>query len=125
MIGTCNECAHKNQRFPCRECETIVEGDTVRGTQFKPICPLPRIGSKEWGWQCWCSSSNGEARFCPKNGVKIGYEVRRGQSEAWPYLVWGEAIRATVAIFHTQEDAYRFAELLARRDWRRENGDKR
>ena len=89
--------------------------------EHRKICPLPRIGSKGWGWECWCSSSDGDARYCPKIGIETKYEPRRDHREALPFLVWNEGTRVTEAIFRTLDDAFRFAELLARRDWRREN----
>lgn len=72
-------------------------------------CPLPRIGSKDWGWQA--------------------DEPPVERSEYTGYYVNASIVYAPYGLFVAtcvhKEDAKRIAELLARRDWRRENRGKR
>ena len=82
----------------------------------KVACPLPRIGSKDWGWERvigyeWFKSANTEyqiswyaRKWCVVDGMGYGFRI----------------------VFRSNSVATckRIAELLARRDWRRENRGK-
>ena len=72
-------------------------------------CPLPRIGSKEWGWHRETSlreySDYTEYYIC----TSVVYDVNG----------------RFAASCRENADAKRVAELLARRDWRRENRGKK
>ena len=86
----------------------------------KKICPLPRIGSTEWGWHYGRQS---------KTWVVYDSERRIRSNEIGDWVVQediaevGDSKSAwvTVGFFRKLRDAKRFLELLARRDWRREN----
>jgi len=83
----------------------------VEGTQFdyeiiQDKCPLPRIGSKEWGW------------------AKVSEDSHREFSDLAKYYVCISVVYDNFGRFaassRSNAEAKRIAELLARRDWRRE-----
>jgi len=79
----------------------------------RPICPLPRIGSKEWGWH---RVDSGVYESTMTSLMVIVFddeycEISRGIDDE----------DNVVRINASASSAKRIAELLARRDWRREN----
>lgn len=80
----------------------------------KKICPLPRIGSKAW---CWERTPTGHYK-----SSLCDLKICDGGEDAFHAIITrGAAIDG----FERLSDAFRCAELLARRDWRRENRGKR
>ena len=73
---------------------------------YRTSCPLPRIGSKEWGW------SHGERKYSDKTDYYVRdhsiFSVNGGFVASAPSVVV----------------AKRIAELLTRLDWNRENRSK-
>jgi hypothetical protein len=104
--------SEEEANFECQACgQTCLE-----------ICPLPRIGSKEWEWGSYQSDS-GRWWSSPKNE----YQVDRSKGK-WRVVGEGKDGDTDARILATCGDldtAFRFAELLARRDWRRENRGKK
>ena len=95
----CKYCAHR------RTCETSLHDDDYCA-DYRTSCPLPRIGSKEWGW------SHGERKYSDKTDYYVRdhsiFNVNGGFVASAPSVV----------------AAKRIAELLARRDRRKEQGKK-
>ena len=89
------------------------------------VCPLPRIGSKEWGWEsCSTISIYGVSR--PTHRSKLTrYSVYEGVN----YCVVIDPDRhdgsRRIGSELSLRDAKTLAEVRARRDWRRENRGKR
>jgi hypothetical protein len=108
----CKYCAHR------RTCETLLHDDDYCA-DYRASCPLPRIGSKDWGWDLWCSSDRED--FYAAKDHEANYAVRQDETNTFPYAVVNKANRTSVAIFRGRDEAFRFAELLARRDWRKAN----
>ena len=81
------------------------------------VCPLPRIGSKDWGWK-----SEHDLYSTIVHTPKFGdYHVREFNSCA----VYKDGDGYAVSDVTDLATAKRIAELLARRDWRRENRGKK
>ena len=85
--------------------------------EHRKICPLPRIGSKGWGW----------TRFYGRKGwgskqTALQIDLVHGK---WCVLEDGCLDAISRAACDNLVDAKRIAELLARRDWRRENRGKK
>lgn len=93
-------------------------------------CPLPRIGSKEWGWGVKYKPPFNEPVWhspCTRIFVER-YEEREGVSEfnhRGCYIVIRPGCVGFNSVIYGFKNAICFAELLARRDWRRENRGKR
>ena len=125
----CDKCIDFGDWSPCRQLAPIVERIRVEERErcakicdYRASCPLPRIGSKEWGWDLWCSTDRED--FYAAKDHEANYAVRQDETNTFPYAVVNKANRTSVAIFRGRDEAFRFAELLARRDWRRENRGK-
>ena len=93
--------------FECQACgQTCLE-----------ICPLPRIGSKEWGWK---RTGSGVYESTMTSLIVIVFddeycEISKGIDDE----------DNIVRINASASSAKRIAELLARRDWRLENRGKK
>lgn len=82
-------------------------------------CPLPRIGSKEWGWTWNKKTEKYESEHCKYWLDPSG--ASDGVAELFEVMFQGEHHFNTVGSYMLLSDAKRFAELLARRDWRKAN----
>ena len=109
--------------FECRSC-----GMTMTGPKDEPqceacgqtcveICPLPRIGSKEWGWIKRHENKYAAIVHTQKFG---GYYIKEFNT----CEVYKEGSHYGVADLTDLATAKRVAELLARRDWRKANRGK-
>jgi hypothetical protein len=112
----CKYCAHR------RTCETSLHDDDYCA-DYRTSCPLPRIGSKEWGWTWNKKTEKYESKHCKYWLDPSG--ASDGAAELFEVMFQGEHHPCTVGSYMLLSDAKRFAELLARRDWRRENRGKR
>ena len=81
------------------------------------ICPLPRIGSKDWEWKC---TRDGQGQVWWESD-KLEYQISYYRKR--PFVIHFR--RGNCAEPTTTAEAKRIAELLARRDWRRENRGKK
>jgi len=88
----------------------------------KVACPLPRIGSKDWGWTWNRKTEKYESKHCKYWLDPSG--ASDGAAELFEVMFQGEHHFCTIGSYMLLSDAKRFAELLARRDWRRENRGK-
>lgn len=119
MARTCADCEHSKEP-PCAKCKhCFVNGGGVYGSKFKRACPLPRVGSKEWGWRksyvVWGKKS------LTKWSLQQSYcciEKHHGYLNVWVRC------KLVASCIGTLRDAKRIAELLARLDWKREHGGK-
>ena len=117
MSGTCTDCEHSKEP-PCTKCEhCFVPNSLVYGSKFKRKCPLPRVGSKEWGWQYHKASNMHTTALS-------GYFVLNGDVNYYAE-VRQRAGSVCIDGIESPATAKRIAELLARRDWRRENRGKK
>ena len=93
--------------------------DTYQGpTANQPKkCPLPRIGSKDWGWQYHKASNMHTTALS-------GYFVLNGDVNCYAE-VRQRAGGVCIDGIESHATAKRIAELLARRDWRMENRGKK
>lgn len=101
--------------YECKFCKGRSFAENPReccGQKVVEICPLPRIGSKEWGWRLVFDSIEGKWWTSDKLKYQIGYYRNR------PFVIHPR--RGNCAEPTTTSEAKRIAELLARRDWRRE-----
>ena len=105
----------------------------VEGTQFdyeviQGKCPLPRIGSKDWGWKSGIKCGERVWRSSlTKNTIEMHFE-REGVDEynhRGGYVVLRPGHVFLNSVVYGLSNAKRLAELLARRDWRRENRGKK
>lgn len=83
----------------------------------KKICPLPRIGSKEWEWNL-VDSGVYESK-------KARYTIIAHDDNYSEIGVDGDSFDVLITVTGSICSAQRIAELLARRDWRRENRGKK
>lgn len=114
MSGTCANCEHSKEP-PCAECEhCFVVGGGVYGSKFKRKCPLPRIGSKEWGWMF---DQQIEQWISPKSVYAVG------KYREYYYVVHDPDVPFDG--WDSVSTAKRIAELLTRLDWKREHGGKK
>ena len=94
--------------------------DTYQGpTANQPKkCPLPRIGSKEWGWEGSLDADRWTTPLAPQ------YVIRLHPLGRIVYSVLTKTNGPTDVIgqYMRLRDAKMFAEARARRDWRKENG---
>lgn len=96
--------------------------DTYQGpTANQPKkCPLPRIGSKEWGWESHYGQGNKPWWSSPHNEYQVDWINGR-----WGVMGDGDVANMDAlcrASCDNLDVAFRIAELLARRDWRKEQG---
>ena len=89
-------------------------------------CPLPRIGSTDWGW-AETVDGLGDSKWA-STLTKITVERHDEQygvsdfSFEGRYVVRNPRLDRFESIVDGFQNAKRFAELLARRDWRKEQG---
>ena len=91
----------------------------------KKICPLPRIGSKEWEWEAiWKTLLYGqpEATYASK---WTRYTVIQGANYCVVIDPLQQGSERRVGSELSLLDAKTLAESRARRDWRRENRGKK
>lgn len=90
------------------------------GIPAVPACPLPRIGSKEWGWESHYGQGNKPWWSSPHNEYQVDWINGR-----WGVMGDGDVANRDALCRASCDDldvAFRIAELLARRDWRKEQG---
>lgn len=110
----CSSCFDKTSWEPKTAVYTVdIDVDVQTRINLNP-CPLPRIGSKEWGWT---------EDVCRDWHSALTEQVVVGDEFDSYYAVVLRGCKRADAI-DTCSEAKRIAELLARRDWRRENGRK-
>jgi len=119
----CAECFDKTSWEPKPTVYTVdIDLDVQTRINLNP-CPLPRIGSNEWGWKWDKQTEKYKSQQCKYWLDPSG--ASDGASELFEVMFQGEHHPCTVGSYMLLPDAKRFAELLARRDWRRENRGKR
>ncbi len=91
------------------------------GPQPRPQkCPLPRIGSKEWGWE-W--DERQQMYTSPKTSIDI--QPSFGNTRIFRYydvIIGLDGVPLRIGASLILRDAKILAEVRARRDWRKEHG---
>ena len=111
----CKYCAHR------RTCETSLHDDDYCA-DYRTSCPLPRIGSKEWGWE-WDAKQ--QMYTSPK--TSIGIQSSFGNTRIFRYydvIIGLDGVPLRIGANLILRDAKILAEARARRDWRKEQGKK-
>ena len=103
-------------------------GETYQGPFVNPPvveCPLPRIGSKDWGWESHSTISIYGVSRPTHRSTLTRYSVHEGVNYCTVLgpAMGGRARRIGSGL--SLRDAKTLAEARARRDWRRENRGKR
>lgn len=118
-----------SDRRTCENCDRFGSCPTMREQHNDEVCenhrkcPLPRIGSKEWGWTWDKQTEKYKSPHCKYWLEPSG--ASDGVAELFEAMFQGEHHFCTIGSYMYLSDAKRFAELLARREWRRENRGKR
>ena len=102
--------------------EALSNTAAIVATQPPPKkCPLPRIGSKDWGWEsCSTISIYGVSR--PTHRSKLTrYSVYEGVNYCVVIVPDRHDGSRRIGSELSLRDAKTLAEALARRDWRKEN----
>ena len=121
MTETCSTCLHKGETGSrCYDCK-LGRGNTDAILWIgKLTCPLPRIGSKEWGWK-W--DARQQMYTSPK--TSIGIQSPFGSTSIFCFydVISGlDGVPLAIGRSLSLRDAKTLAEARARRDWRKEQG---
>ena len=115
--------------FKCRKCGDKIISKKVAYTccnaPCTKICPLPRIGSKAWDWRFLDSEQLPSDSGClVSSKTTYAIEISSSGNYSEVGILCGQRFDTVVSV--TGRDnvvtAKRIAELLARRDWREEQG---
>lgn len=103
-----NKCPHK----PHHWCSEHVK---------KRVCPLPRIGSRDWGWMWNASKGWYSSRHA-------GYLIGLAGVDGYTVFTWNSEAPPTFKISYGKDfcclrDAKVLAEARSRRDWKDKNDD--